>query len=184
MPKIFLYGVPGTGKTYISRKLGKHYNLQIIEGDKLKKLALQNIPKSQNPFLYLGTCQAWKEFGELSENNAIKGLLAVRQAYTDFIKQHLNKKGNFIFEAAFLDPNNVGNENFRSLLVATDKSQHRRQFYHHREKLLDFRGNEFKAARLIQEYLIAEAKKLNLSIINNNGSNDVFTISKDVIQNI
>jgi len=176
MPKIFLYGVPGTGKTYISRKLGKQYNLLVIEGDKLKKLARQNIPKSQNPFLYLGTCQAWQEFGKLNENNAIKGLLAVRQAYIDFISQYLQDKENFIFEAAFLGPNIIENNDRCFLLITSDETQHRRQFYHHREKLLDFKGDEFKAARLVQEYLIAEAKKLGIQIIENNDTNNMIAI--------
>lgn len=187
MTKIFFYGVPGTGKTHLSKKLGKQLSLRVIEGDKLKKLARKNIPRSQNPFFYLGTCQAWQEFGPLNKENAIKGLLAVRQAFADFISQYLQNKESFIFEAAFFDPNLVGNNDrvlrklsaksdHYSLLITSDESQHRKQFYHHIEKRLNLKDTQFQATRMVQEYLIKEAKKLNIIIIENNGLKDMVAI--------
>lgn len=48
-----------------------------------------------------------------------------------------------------------------------DEDRHRRQFLHHREKMLDIAMNEFKAARMVQEYLLKEAQRLSVDILNN-----------------
>ncbi len=167
--KIFIYGVPGSGKTYISKKLSKILNLPVIEGDKIKSLARKGKPKDKFPFLYLGTSQAFGEFGKLSEETAIKGLLAVRETLKEFVKTEVDKQHGkgFILEAAFLDPNLLKNSGEAVLITVPDKARHKRQFLSHREKVFDFSGSEFKAARIVQEYLVPEAKGLNIPILVN-----------------
>ena len=162
--KVFIYGVPGTGKTYLSKLLGKKLNLPVVEGDKIKSKLKQIVSKKQSPFLYLGTCQAYKEFGELNRENTIKGMLAVRSALSDAVADEIKDRDNFILEGAFLDPNLLIKTGKVILLVVLDEARHKKQFLNHREKLLDFTGNEFKAARIIQDYFIDEAKKLGVEI--------------------
>lgn len=151
--KIFIYGVPGSGKTYYSKQLSKKLNIPIIEADK-------KIKKKY------GTCQAFKKFGPLNITNAIKGLLAVRDETREWVRK-LITESDFILEGAFLDPNDLNNFDKLILLVTTDEKQHKKQFLTHREKLLDFSGEEFKSARIIQDYLITEAKKLGVEIVVN-----------------
>lgn len=152
--KIFIYGVPGAGKTYFSKALGKELNLSIFEGDKLKK---------GEP----GTCQAYKLFGDLNEENVIKGLMFVRNALKETVNNEIEKHESLILEAAFLDPNELKNKGRIILVTNQDEKKHKEYFLKHREKLLDFKGNEFKAARIVQEYLIKEAEKLDIEIISN-----------------
>lgn len=114
-----------------------------------------------------GTCQAFKLFGEFNEANAIKGLLSVRDETMERVRE-LIAKNDFILEGAFLDPKDLKNYGRVILLVTKNENQHHKQFCTHREKLLDFSGNEFKSARIIQDYLIKEAKKLGVEIIENN----------------
>ncbi|OGG06859.1 hypothetical protein A2872_00550 [Candidatus Gottesmanbacteria bacterium RIFCSPHIGHO2_01_FULL_42_12] len=148
---IFIYGVPGSGKTYYSKQLSKKLNVPHVEADKWVKKKY-------------GTCQAFKLFGPLNETNAIKGLLAVRGETRENVRKLLAKNES-IFEGAFLDPNDLTLLGKVILLVVPDEKQHRKQFYAHREKLLDFSGGEFRAARMIQDYLITEAKKLGIEIL-------------------
>lgn len=149
--RIFIYGVPGSGKSYYSKKLSKDLKIPVIEADK-------KIKKKY------GTCQAYKIYGGLSEINAVKGLLAVR----DETKKAVNSlitDSDFILEGAFLDPESVKKFGRLILLTTLDEKQHRKQFFSHWEKILDFSGNEFKAARIIQKHLIDEARGFGVEII-------------------
>lgn len=165
--RLFIYGVPGSGKTHYSKVLGKKLNLPVIEADKIKKKARKDKSRKEYPFLYLGTCLAYKQFGDLNKENAIKGLKAVRHALNEAITGEINENNNSIIEGAFLDPNSLTKFGRVILLITVDEQQHRKQFLKHREKLFDFKGNEFKSARLIQDFLIDEAKELNIEIIKN-----------------
>ena len=164
---IFIYGVPGVGKTYFSKSLGRELNLSVVEADKIKKKLRKDKSKEEFPFLYLGTCSAFNEFGRLDEENAIKGLLSVRNALKEEVSREVLNKDNFILEGAFLDPKTLNEYGRTILLICNDEKLHKKYFYRHREKLLDFKGEEFKAARIIQEYLIKEALELSVEIIDN-----------------
>lgn len=156
--KTFVYGVPGSGKTYYSRALGKKFNIPVFEADKLKKKSSSRI---------LSTCLAYTEFGNFSPENVIKGLLLVRDTYREVVEQEIMKHDKLILEGAFLDPISLLKFGKPILLICPNEVRHKRQFLMHREKLLDFHGNEFKVARIIQKFLIAEAKKLQIKIVKN-----------------
>jgi len=83
------------------------------------------------------------------------------------VENKINALSNFILEAAFLDPVRLRKLGKMILLTTVDENQHKKQFLHHREKLFDFNNNEFRAARLLQQCLIKEAKHLGVEIINN-----------------
>lgn len=168
MGKIFIYGVPGAGKTYFSKVLSKQLNFPVVAGDTIKSQVRKNTSKTDFPFLYLGTCQAYRQFGELNQDNAIQGLLAVRRALQIPVEQEIEKYDNLVLEAAFLDPRRMEKYGKVILLVSKDESQHKKQFLSHREKFFDLRGHEFKTARIIQEYLITEAAELEIEVVENN----------------
>lgn len=167
MPKIFIYGVPGVGKTHFSKELGKELNLPVLECDDIKRKLRKGKSKSDYPFLFLGTCQAYQCFGDLNKDNVIKGLFAVRNALREAVELEIKNHENLILEGAFLDPHLVRNFGKPILLTVTDEKRHERQFLSHREKLLDFQRGEFKAARILQKYLIAEAENLHIEIVKN-----------------
>ena len=162
--KIIIYGVPGSGKTRFSKLLGKKLNLPVIEADKIKDKAQMGKTKQDSPFLFLGTCQAYKLFGPFTEENVIKGLLAVREALRNDVIKNIESQGQFVLEGAFLDPLSLKNFGELILLIVTDEEKHKKQYFRHREKLLDFSKIEFKVARIIQQYLINEAKELGIQI--------------------
>lgn len=165
--KICIYGVPGTGKTKFSELLGKKLQIPVIEADAIKKKARKNITKNENPFLYLGTCLAYKQFGELSQETARKGLLAVRDALSEAVEREIKHYSKVILEGAFLDPVSIMSFGKALLLTTTNEQKHKKQFLQHQEKIFDFTRKEFKAARIVQDYLITEAKKLDIQIIEN-----------------
>lgn len=166
--KIFIYGVPGSGKTTFSLDLKEKMGYTLVEGDTLRVLAQKDKTREEYPFAYMGTSGAFRKFGDLTEENVIKGLKAVRNNMVPYIQEEIEKYPNtLILECAFLDPEQVMNKGKIILLTKTDEEAHRKQFFAHREE--NEKGLEhFRAARIIQNYLIEEAKKYNVEIVENN----------------
>jgi 2-phosphoglycerate kinase len=166
--KIFIYGVPGSGKTTYSLDLKEKMDYPLVEGDTLRILAQKDKTREQDPFAYMGISGAFRKFGDLTEENVIKGLKAVRKNMVPYIQEEIEKYPNtLIFECAFLDPEQVIDKGKVLLLTKKDEKDHRKQFFAHREeneKSLE----HFRAARIIQSFLVEEAKNYNIEIIENN----------------
>lgn len=163
---IFLYGVPGSGKTHISRNMAAELHLPLFEADALKDELRKSTTKEKSPFLFLGTCQAYRQFGELNAEHAIKGLAAVRQALAGRVDEEIQKHDEMIMEGAFLDPKLVQKYGRIILVITPDEQHHRKQFFEHRENT-EANLQEFKAARIVQDFLINEAKDLQIGIVEN-----------------
>ena len=163
---VFIYGVPGSGKTFISRKMADSLNLSLLEADTLKDELRKLTTKEESPFLFLGTCQAYRYFGESNEENIVKGLKSVRQALHDRVDKEIEIRDDLMVEGAFLDPNLLIERGKIILVITSNEEQHRKQFFEHRDDNEDNR-NEFRVARIIQEFLIKEAKNLPVEVIEN-----------------
>ncbi len=166
--KIFIYGVPGSGKTTFSLDLKEKIDYPLVEGDILRTLAQKDKTREEDPFAYMGTSGAFRKFGDLTKENVIKGLKAVRKNMIPYIQEEIEKYPNeLILECAFLDPEQVMNKGKIILLTKKDEESHRKQFFAHREeneKSLE----HFNATRIIQNFLIEEAKNYNVEIVENN----------------
>lgn len=164
--QLLIYGAPGAGKTTASRLLHKKTGKPLYEGDYLREVELpEEIGASEDPFLYIGTKQAWRHFGKLTSENVVKGLTAVRQSMRPYVDRELAKRPGVIFEASFLDPAQYPSASIY-LVVTPDEARHRRQFFEHREVSEEL-NEGFRASRLMQAYLIEEANKFKLAIIRN-----------------
>ncbi len=170
--QILIYGAPGAGKTTASKLLNSKTGIELYEGDYLREVKRPNeVGDSKDPFLYIGTKQAWRLFGGLNSENAAKGLRAVRKSMCPYIDKELAERPNVIFEAAFLDPNVQQNSELY-LVVTDDEYKHREQFFRDRKFFHPQYGSTeleegFRASRLIQDYLIDESKRLKVTLIYN-----------------
>jgi 2-phosphoglycerate kinase len=166
--RIFIYGAPGAGKTTLSVELKKKSGFALIEGDRLREaVAQKKKTESEDPFVYVGTTEAFRKFGALTEENVIKGLKAVRASMAPYVAEEISKYGDeLIFEAAFLDPNELSNSGRLILVVTSDEEKHRKQYFEHREKN-DKNQETFRAARMVQDYFLEEAKELGIEIVKN-----------------
>ncbi len=82
------------------------------------------------------------------------------------LKEVQRHADNLIVEAAFLDPEILSGLGELVLVVVRDEQKHRNQFFEHREE--DANNIEtFPATRIIQDYLIEEAQRYNIKIIEN-----------------
>lgn len=172
---IFIYGAPGAGKTTLSIALHKCLARPVVEGDYLREVVAQKEKTEQDdPFVHVGVKEAFRRFGELTEEHVIKGLKAVRRSMAPYVASEIAKhRGDLILEAAFLDPQEIKRHGRLILVTTSDEQKHRNQYFAQRVQDQDH-AETFQAARMIQAYLIEEAKAFPVTIVDND--TDVKTI--------
>jgi 2-phosphoglycerate kinase len=166
--KIFIYGVPGAGKTTLSVALRNKLGYPLVEADHLREAVAQKAKtETEDPFAYVGTTEAFRKFGALTEENIIKGLKAVRASMAPYVAQEVAKyPGDLIMEAAFLDPHELKDLGRLVLVMTSDEEKHRWQYFEHREKN-EAALETFRAARMLQDFFVEEAKELPVAIVEN-----------------
>lgn len=172
MSKILIYGAPGAGKSSTTMRLGDALAIPTFEGDYLREhVAQSEKTEAEDPFLYVGTKEAWRHFGEFKPENVIKGLHAVRNSMLPYVDAEIAKHENIIFEVAFLTPQAYNGKLPLILVVTRDEAKHRQQFFSKRpESHISEQG--FAASRILQEFLINEAASLKVTIVENDSSLD------------
>lgn len=166
MKNLFVYGVPGVGKTHWTRNHTKENDIQLIELDSVRYKAQADYTLDENPFAYLGTTDAYKALGIRNTKNITQGLREVRKTLQPYIiEEILKQKTSYLAESAFIDPLQVNNYGEPILIIKKYRRFHRRQFFQNREKSKYMRRN-FRTARILQKYLIKEASEQDIQIIN------------------
>ncbi len=159
MYHIFIYGPPGSGKTYQSWKLSEEKNIPVWEADDLRASAQSDHTREEDPFVYLETTEAYKKFGELNRENVIKGLLAVRKTMWRYIEKRAKGFEPLIIEAAFIDPFKARDYGDVRLVVEMDDKKYEEQFFNHRERTKEMEEG-FIAAKWIRDYMVEEKVRL------------------------
>jgi len=164
---VFIYGVPGSGKTTLAKALSSALNIEYFEADLIRRDAQKEKTLENEPFFFLPTTEAYKGIGERTQRNVIDGMLNVRLAFKDSIDKYLfTHSRDIIIESAFLDPGNLKNKGIVILLTISAETKHKKQFLVHRT-IESFSNGQFENARMIQNYFISEASRLNIPIIDN-----------------
>jgi 2-phosphoglycerate kinase len=172
--KLFIYGVPGVGKTHASHLLAKRLKLPLLEADTLWKVAQRGKSPATHPFLFAHTCKAYQLIGPKKKINIIKGLREVRKAMGSHILRAIKKyPADLVAEASFLDPHVLSKLGTMILVVARDKARHEKQFFAHRDKKRN--ATEFLVARTIQRFLIDEARKNNIQLVETDEAADTIS---------
>jgi 2-phosphoglycerate kinase len=171
MLSVFIYGVPGAGKTAFSCALARGSGTPLVEADGLRE-KISHDKNSDDPFVRIGTSEAFREFGTLSLENTLKGLHAVRKSMAPYVKTEIEHRPTpIIMEGAFLDPASLPVKSLRVFLATSDISRHRVQYFSHRDETPETL-EAFTAARIIQEYLAKESKDLPVIAIENDREAD------------
>ncbi|NTW14575.1 MAG: hypothetical protein HGA31_06150 [Candidatus Moranbacteria bacterium] len=165
---IYIYGVPGSGKTTLSKMLGESLGRACYEADTVRAAAQAGKTFDSDPFYFLPTTEAYKAIGERTPENVINGLLQIRKSLGDIVEREVSLREDAIIEASFLDPDRLMSSGRMLLLTIPSETLHRERFLVHRTED-SLTNGQFENARIIQEFLIAEADRLGIDIIMNIG---------------
>lgn len=164
---MFLYGAPGAGKTHVSQRLGEALDYQVVEGDKLRYRAREEINFDSRSFLSYGIAKAHRFYGDLTKGNCVSGLKGVRLAMGPIVESYIrSRRDDYILEAPFLDPASCVEFGCCFLMAVPDSDLHRRRMGVAREEPEDI-DELFQASRYVQDFMIREAEVLGVPIITN-----------------
>lgn len=181
---IFIYGVPGSGKTTLAKLLGESLDQDYFEADLIRNIIQKGKTIEKEPFYFLPTTESYKALGERTQENVISGMLNVRVALKDSVdKKIFSYKQDVIFESSFLDPKSLKSKGLVILLTIPSDINHKKQFLVHRTEK-SFTNGQYENARMIQNYFISEAKKLGIIILENSGDIDnLIKRAKKILKN-
>ena len=108
----------------------------------------------------------WK--GKIKKGKEAVLILKTMKNKVAMVRKEIEKYSDkLILEAAFLDPKELSKFGELILIVTTDETKHRTQYYKHRD-VVTYPEEKFLCARMIQEYLLEEAKNFTVKVVENN----------------
>jgi len=163
--RLYLYGVPGVGKTHLARRLSAQTDAGLFEADALRDLALSQAAGPHDPALDRGTTEAYRLYGAPNPENILRGLTDVRAALSPWLVARLRDHPDAaITEAAFLEPASLLAWGQPCLLCCPRLRQHARRFFRHRPwRFSSLRS--FWVARRLQLLLLTEAHRLGIPVV-------------------
>lgn len=119
------------------------------------------------------------EYGQFSVAHVIHGLLAVRAAMNPYVLEIIGQtQTKSVIEGAFLNPSVLTQFTNGILVTRKNEKPHRLQFLIHRPNQTS--STSYQASRIIQTYLLSEAKQLHIQSIESD-----YTLNKvEIVQNL
>ncbi|MBI2549425.1 hypothetical protein HYW21_08835 [Candidatus Woesearchaeota archaeon] len=180
---VTLYGVNACGKSTLSHIVGSmlreglEQEVNVLGTDYLKGPYRFEHPDDER-FRY-DSYECWRRFGEPTQKHVIQGFRDYREALDPYVRTAFNfaveTKNGLVVEGVHIIPTTVmdyrdqGTDVRAILLYVSDNETHLKRFTakagHHSELLTTFQTN-FERIRWIQDYLLEEAVRHGVTIIN------------------
>jgi len=172
---IGIYGVNAAGKSVTSKKLSNYFEVcEIQSTDSIMKI--YKFTCKDNQIKKLSSRNAWSLFGDKNTENIIKGF----KKYRSLIFDHINcliqrvptEKFTMILEGVHFDPAilelNPGLKIVPVLLIIQDVNSYKKRIVKKARGRISLQNElltNVNTAKTIQKFLINEAKKKNILII-------------------
>lgn len=164
---VFLGGVHGVGKTslshQISQKLGIYYQAGLGAIIQTLKMALPNDT----------TFQTWGQYRYLEKTKLLKKFLTECQSVSPFVQAiiyHAIETGeDYIFDGVQFLPKNLPLENVQYFLITvSDTTQYKQRLEHPTQTKKRHKDTmSLEGEKIIEDLMMAEAKKYNIPVIDN-----------------
>jgi 2-phosphoglycerate kinase len=195
---LILEGASSTGKSMIALEM--IYNLgvtRILSTDTIRQVLRSIENQKEHPELFCHTYQAHihKQLGEESLDPIIRGFLAQLEHIEPFVKKgvgkFMNEGTDALVEGVHIIPGTLDGlgKGIIEVLVNPDTKTHEEMFVskYRSGKLRTvskdekIRTAEFQAAKMIQEYMIEQAKNKKTNIIRFNNYESAVSIISDIV---
>lgn len=191
---IILAGFPGIGKTTIAKELALIYGINVVIGGDVLRSSLRSfLSKKNNPEFHRSVYNAWKNFGDYSEKNLIKGYVLQAKIMNRTVEHLIADRGlrdgeSMIVEYLHFLPSQMNKELFKHpsvipiVLQINARNEYEKRILS-REKYSHLRSPGKRLLEyidrylLLQDYQCSEAKKHNMIVV----GVDHFDLSLDII---
>ncbi|TFF84598.1 hypothetical protein EU523_01535 [Candidatus Heimdallarchaeota archaeon] len=179
---IVLTGMPGVGKTSLSREIATMLGVgPVLGGDAIRSACRGLLPRKRNKPFFTSVYQSWQFFGKYTEKNAIRGYRAQAKILNDTMQRIIVDRGlrdgeSMIIEFLHFIPDQFSQEVFNhpSFIpfvlkindadIYTQRLQARERYTHLRssgDRLIQQQGKYL----LLQSYQCSCAEKAGIPII-------------------
>ena len=177
---IFLGGIPGVGKSSISGYVASHLGIDIVlSGDYLREF-VRPILNGEADILNVSVYEAWKEFGEFSEENVLKGFLAqgeiMNRGIEAVLRRALNNGESVIVETLYFIPDQIDqdvlNKTTAFYIQISDPEVNSRRLlqrsnYTHFSSSGERLSRELPVYRIMRDYSIDQCRKHAIKVFDN-----------------
>lgn len=174
---IIIGGIPGVGKTSISGELARNFGFNIMmSGDYIRESIRAFV---DNRILSLSVYDAWKVYGEKTEENILKGFLSqgefVNRATNRIIERAYNNGEPMIIETLYFIPEQLKlkNENILPFYIKiSDRDEHvkrlnDRQNYTHFNSPGHRLSAQLDTYRYMMDYSVSHSIKSGIRVFDN-----------------
>lgn len=185
---IIIVGAAVSGKSTLSFEIAKSLEIkQVIDTDIIRAVKITQNP--HNKYLNIYSYTAWKNFGKKQTKKSVlrgykKYAMQLAKEIKGVIKINSSLGRNIILEGVHLHPELLKDiyklKNVYAFLIHVDKNTHQRYIKNRVHTDPDFQKyyNNFKALRIINDYIYTMSKKYGIQVVHNN--RDIRAIVKKI----
>lgn len=118
---IFIGGIPGVGKSSISGHLARNLSIDLVlSGDYLREFSRPLVSGDQSEIIGVSVYEAWRKFGEYSEENVLRGFLEqaklMNLGINSVLKRAVSNGESLILESLYFVPDLLEKDLLESIL--------------------------------------------------------------------
>jgi mevalonate-3-phosphate-5-kinase len=178
---IFIGGIPGVGKSSISGYIASRLCIDIVlSGDYLREFARPLIHGDEGRILNVSVYDAWKQFGEFSRENVLKGFIEqgqiVNRGVEAVLRRAINNGESLILETLYFIPEQIDPAVLKDVIafyiqisdpsVNAERLLHRTDFTHFRssgERLAE----QLPVYGIMRDYSVEQCRKNSIKVFDN-----------------
>lgn len=190
---ILIGGIPGVGKSsisgFIASKLGVHI---VLSGDYLREFARPLLHGEEGRILNYSVYEAWKQFGEFSRENVLKGFQEqgriINRGIEAVLRRAINNGEPLILETLYFLPEYINSDILKEIIPLyiqiSDQSVNAKRLlqrtqYTHFHSSGDRLAEQLPVYGIMSDYSVDQCRKHSIKVFDNLD----FTQTRDEILN-
>ncbi len=178
---IFIGGIPGVGKSSISGHLARNLSIDLVlSGDYLREFSRPLVSGDQSEIIGVSVYEAWKKFGEYSEENVLRGFLEqaklMNLGINSVLKRAVSNGESLILESLYFVPDMLEKDLISSILPVyihisdikiNEERLLERKSYTHLSSSGERLARELPVYWVMKQYSLEQCRKHSIKVFDN-----------------